>query len=109
MKQDMFCSEVSDEHITDGEYTHAKRVWEVFGCKPLSNYHDLCVKKDAALLADVFENFRSLCQEQYGLDPAHYYTSPGLCRDALLKKTGVEVKLLTDMKMGLLIKRGLRS
>ena len=46
------------------------------------------------LLADVFEIFRKTCMQQYGLDPAHYYTSPGLSWDALLKKTGVELELL---------------
>ena len=55
------------------------------------------MKTDVTLLADVFENFRNLCQEQYGLDPAHYYTSPGLSWDALLKKTGVELELFTDI------------
>ena len=52
---------------------------------------------DTLLLADVFENFRKVCQEKYGLDPAHYYTTPGLSWDALLKKTGVELELLTDL------------
>ena len=45
--------------------------------------------------------------EQYGLDPAHYYTSSGLSWDALLKKTGVELELLTDLEMHLFIERGM--
>ena len=83
-----FYSKLNDEHITDEEYAHVQTVWEAFGCKMLDDYHDLYVKTDVTLLADVFENFRNLCQEQYGLDPAHYYTSPGLSWDALLKKNG---------------------
>ena len=67
------------------------------------------MKTDVALLADVFENFRNLCQEQYGLDRAHYYTSPGLSWDALLIKTGAELELLTDIEMHLFIERGLRG
>jgi len=67
------------------------------------------VKTDVALLADVFENFRNLCQEQYGLDPAHYFTSPGLSWDALLKKTGVELELFTDLEMHLFVERGMRG
>ena len=62
-----------------------------------------------ALLADVFENFRNLCQEQYGLDPAHYLTSPGLSWDALLKKTGIELELFTDYEMHLFVERGMRG
>ena len=67
------------------------------------------MKTDVALLADVFENFRKVCQEQYGLDPAHHFTSPGLSWDALLKKTSVELELLTDIEMYNFVKRGMRG
>ena len=97
----MFYSKLNDEHITEDEYAHAKTVWETFECKTLGDYHDLYVKTDVALLADVFENFRKLCLEQYGLDLAHYFTSPGLSWDALLKKTCVELELFTDLEMHL--------
>jgi len=85
---------------------HVKAVWEAFGCKTMGDYHDLYLKTDVALLAVVFENFQNLCQEQYELDPANYYTSPGLSWDALLKKTGVEIELLTDYEMHLFVERG---
>ena len=62
--KEKFYSKLNDEHITDEEYAHAQRVWEAFGCKTLGEYHDPYVKTDVALLADVFENFRNLCQEQ---------------------------------------------
>ena len=62
----MFYSKLNDEHITEDEYAHAQTVWETFDCKTLGDYHDLYVKTDVALLADVFENFRNLCLEQYG-------------------------------------------
>jgi len=57
-------SKLNDEHITDEEYAYAQAVWEAYGCKALGDYHNLYVKTDVALLADVFENFRNLCQEQ---------------------------------------------
>ena len=53
--------------------------------------------------------FRKTCLRQYGLDPAHYYTSPGLSWDALLKKTGVELELLTDYDQHLFIEKGMRG
>jgi len=87
---------VNVKSFTEEEYHHTQQVWEVFGCENLGDYHDLCVTRDALLLADVFENFRKVCMKKYGLDPAHYYSSPGLCWDALLKKIGVELELLTD-------------
>ena len=107
--KESFYSKLNDEHITEDEYTHAKTVWETFECKTLGDYHDLYVKTDVALLADVFENFRKLCLEQYGLDPAHYFTSPGLSWDALLKKTGVELELFTDLEMHMFVERGIRG
>ena len=108
-KKEDFYSKLNDEHITEDEYAHAKTVWETFDCKTLGDYHDLYVKTDVALLADVFENFRKLCLQQYGLDPAHYFTSPGLSWDALLKKTGVELELFTDHEMHLFVERGIRG
>ncbi len=107
--KEKFYSKLNDEHIKVEEYEHALRVWEAFGCKTLCDYHDLYVKTDVALLADVFENFRKICLEQYELDPANYYTSPGLSWDTLLKKTGVELELLTEVDMHLFIERGLRG
>ena len=47
--------------------------------------------------------------ERYRLDPAHYYMSPGLKWDALLKHTRVELELLTDIEMYLFIEKGLCS
>jgi len=73
----------------------------------LRDYHNLCVKTDVILLADVFENFQKVCMGKYGLDPAHYYTAPGLSWDTLLKKTGVELELLRDLEMHLFIEKGM--
>ena len=108
-EKEHFYSKLNDENITDEEYEHTRKVWETFGCKTLGDYHDLYVKTDVALLADVFKNFRNICMDQYGLDPAHYYTSPGLSWDAILKKTGVKLELLTDLEMHLFIERGMRG
>ena len=100
---------MSGNGITDEEYEHAKQIWEALGCRNLGDYHNWYVATDTLLLADVFENFRKVCQEKYGLDPAHYYTTPGLSWDALLKKTGAELELLTDLDMHLMIERGMRG
>ena len=94
-----FYSSLTGGGITDEDYAHAQEVWDAFGRRTLCDYHDLYVATDSLLLADVFENFRKVCQEKYGLDPARYYSAPGLSWDALLKKTGVELELLTDMDM----------
>jgi len=108
-EKEKFFSSLSGKGITDDEYAHAQKVWETFGCQTMGDYHDVYLTTDVLLLADVFENFRKVCQGKYGLDPAHYYSAPGLSWDALLKKTGVELELLTDLDMHLFIERGMRG
>ena len=61
------------------------------------------------LLADVFETFRDLCMTNYELDPAWYYTAPGLAWDAALKMTKVELELLTDIDMLDMAEEGIRG
>ena len=104
-----FYSKLSDAHINDEDYCHAQKVWETFECRSLGDYSDLYCRTDVLFLADVFETFRKTCLRQYGLDPAHYYTSPGLSWDALLKKTRVELELLTDYDHHLFIEKGMRG
>jgi len=77
--------------------------------KTFREYHDLHLKTNVLLLADVFENFRSISLKNYDLDPAWYYTSPGLAWDACLKKTGVELELLSDPDMLLMVEQGIRG
>ena len=77
--------------------------------KTLGEYHDLYLKTDVLLLSNVFETFRNNCLEYYKLDPANFYTSPGLAWQACLKKTGVKLELLTDPDMLLMFEKGIRG
>ena len=106
--KEAFHSKLSDGHIDDEDYSHAKNVWMAFGCKTMGDYNLYC-RTDVLLLADVFETFWKTCLRQYGLDPAHYYTSPSLSWNALLKKTGVELELLTNYDQHLFIEKGMRG
>ena len=67
------------------------------------------MRSDTLLLADVFENFRNVCLSNYELDPAHFVSLPGLAWQACLKKTNVELELLTDYDMLLMIEEGIRG
>ena len=64
--------------------------------KNMGDYYDLYFKKDALLLADIFEKFIDTCLKFYGLDPCHYFGSSGLSWDAMLKMTGVKLKKISD-------------
>ena len=75
----------------------------------LGEYHDLYVRSDTLLLADIFENFRQSCLKNYELDPAHFVSLPGLAWQACLKKTNVELELLTDYDMLLMVEEGIRG
>ena len=107
--KDKFYSILNDQHITDDEYDHAKKVWKTFKIKTMGEYHDLYLKSDMFLLADVFENFRKTCMQYYKLDPCHYFTSPGLSWDAMLKMTNIKLELMTDIDMFQLIEKGMHG
>jgi len=95
--KDEFYSIPNDQHVFDDDYKHAKRVWKGFQLKNMGEYHDLYLMSDILLLADVFENFRKTCLEYYKLDPCHYFTSPGLSWDSMLKMIDIKLGLMTDM------------
>ena len=61
------------------------------------------------LLADVYEKFTDTCLKYYGLDPCHYFSSPGLSWDAMLKMTGIELEKISDIDKYLFIEKGLRG
>ena len=96
-------------NVSEGNYEHAQRVWKEFRIRNLGEYPDLNLRTDVILLANVFEAFRDTCLEHYKLDPAHFYTSPGLAWKACLKKTGIRLELLTDPDMLLMFEHGIRG
>ena len=75
----------------------------------MREHHDLYLKSDVLLLADVFENFKRVYLKEYQLDPCWYYTAPGLSYDAMLKTTGVALDLLTDIDMAMMIEKGIQG
>ena len=107
--KEAFYSKLNDEDMSDEDYEHARKVWETFEMKTLKDYHNLYNEVDVLLLADVFENFRNICIKNYKLDPAHYYTAPGLAWDAALKITKVNLELLSDIDMLLMVEKGVRG
>ncbi|GFT83707.1 uncharacterized protein TNCV_2826231 [Trichonephila clavipes] len=104
-----FYSKLNETDISDQDYKHAKAVWKAFNIKNLGEYSDLYVKTDVLILADVMEHFRNVCMETYKLDPAWYFSAPGLSWDAMLKTTKVRLELLDDYDMILMLEKGTRG
>ena len=106
---DAFYSNLNMSSIGEEDYQHAQRVWKEFGIHNLGDYHNLYLRTDVVLLANVYEAFRDTCLKHYKLDPVHFYTSPGLAWKACLKHTGIKLELLTDPDMLLMFERGIRG
>ena len=110
-----FYSNLNIENIDDIDYKHGNNVFKIFKLENLGDYHNLYVQSDTLLLADVFENFRDMCIKVYELDPAHFVSLPGLASppglawQACLKKTNIELELLTYYDMLLMVEEGIRG
>ena len=85
--------------MNEKDYLKANNIWNVLKTITMGDYHDLYLKAEVLLLADVFEKFISTCLDYYGLDPCHYFSSPGLSWDAMLKMTRIELDLISDIDM----------
>lgn len=101
-----FYNKLTDSSIKKKQYKIAKEIWQRFNIKTLQEYADIYLKTDVLLLADVFERFRDASLENYHLDPAHYFTTPGFTFDAMLYHTRVSLELITDIDQLLFIERG---
>jgi hypothetical protein len=102
-------NDLSDEPMKAKDYEFVQRVWKHFDMKTFEDYHDLYLEIDVLGLADLFEQFREISLNDYDLDPVYYYTLPGFSWDAMLKKTGVDLELLTDVNMYTFLERGIRG
>ena len=91
-----FFNKMNDVHISDSRYEHAQHIWNEFQC-------------DELILTDFFEKFRGTCLSNYGLNPLHYYTSPGLARDAAMKLSRVNLEMVTDIDMYKFIEQSMRG
>ena len=114
-----FYSQLNNTYCKDEDYKVAQHVWTHFDCKTMLDYHNLYLRSDVLLLADVFGAFKDVCYKIYGLDASYYYTSPGLSWDAFLKHSNEKsiedgkgefiIELLTDMNMYLFVESSIRG
>ena len=104
-----FYSSLKDECISEKDYLHPINIWNVFEINTMCACHDLYLQTDVLLLADVFEKFINTCLQYYGLDPCHYFSSPGLNWDVMLKMNETELDLVSEIDMHLFIEKGIRG
>ena len=107
--KEAFYSKLNLEGISDADFAHVQKVWEVFEIKNVGQYHNLYTQSDTLLLADVFESFRDKCIKIYDLDPANFLTAAGLAWQVCLKESKVELQLLTHIDMLLMVEKGIRG
>ena len=98
---------ISDGHISVKDYLTCEKIWDKFEMKNMGDYHDHYLKKDVLLLADVFGKFINTCLKYYKLDPCHYFSSPGLSCDAMLKMTDTKLEKISDIDKYLSIEKRL--
>ena len=90
-------------------YKNALKVWNKFEMKTIKDYHDLYLKCDVLLLADIFEKFRKNSSKNYGLCPSHYLSTRALSWDAMLNIKKVKLELISDLCMYILFEKGMRG
>ena len=100
---------ISDGHISIEDYLTCEKIWNKFKMKNMGDYHDHYLKKDALLLAHVFEKFIDTCLKHYELDPCHYFSSLGLSWDAMLKMADVKLEKISDIDEYYFIEKGSRG
>ena len=108
-KNESFFSSLNSDGISNEDYEHARNIWETFQMKNMGEYHDLYLKSDVVLLADVFENFRKPCLATYELHPCWYLTAPSFAWDCFLKITRVKMELLKRPDMHLFFEKQIRG
>ena len=109
LDKECYYSELNNENISDSDLDHVNNVCDAFKINNVGRYHDLYVKSDTALLADVFENFRDKCLSINKLDLVYYLSAPGFFWHSCLKMTKIKLELLTDNNMLLLFEEGIRG
>ena len=108
-EKEEFYSYLNMEDIADSDYNHAKRICKDFEIKSFGEYHDLYLKSNTLLLAEVFGNFRKMCLQIYQLDTVKFLSAPRLAWQAALKKSKVKLELLTDIDTLLMVEKGIRG
>ena len=103
----IFFSSLKDECISEKDYSRAFNILNLFRMNTICDYYDFYLKTEVLLLAVVFVRFINTWLKYYGLDPCHYFSSPGLGWDVMLKMT--EIELVSDAEIYLFVEKRMRG
>jgi len=106
--KEAFYNRLNNKEIGYDEYHEIKLMYKLH-CKTFKDYHDIYLRGDTVLLAEVFEKYRELSMESYGIDPAWYVSGPSFFYNAMLKMTGAKLPLIKDEEVYRLIKSNIRG
>jgi hypothetical protein len=104
-----FYDSLHQTHISNADYEHAQRVWTIMGCKTLQDYLLIYLDTDVLLLGDCFEKFRQLTMSTFHLDVGKFLTLPHFAYHAMLKQSGVQLDIMTDVEMYMFCKKNIRG
>jgi hypothetical protein len=104
-----FYNRLTEKEVSEEDYSYAEEVWNEFNCRNLGEFQDVYVTADVLSLADVFENFRNIAFQNYGLDCLQRVSLPGYSLQCMLKLTNVKIELLQDIDMYLFLEKNIHS
>lgn len=104
-----FYSNITEETITQEEYLFACKLFSDSGCKTLCDYMMLYLMTDVLLLAEIFQNFRTMIYDSYSLDPAAMLSSPGLSIQSFLYSSKAKLGLIKDVEVYTLFEDNVRG
>ncbi|XP_066600744.1 uncharacterized protein [Prorops nasuta] len=107
--RELFYNHLNECEISKNDYTHALKVRNTRNIQNISEYSDLYLKTDVLLLADIFENFRKSCINNYRLHPVHYFSLLSYTWDVILFYTDIKLELITNIDMLTFIERVIRG
>ena len=104
-----FYSTLSEQNISDEDYSNALQFWDIYETQHLAEYTARYCLLDTLLLAEVFNKFRNEIWDWLNLEPCRYLGLPSLSLDIFLKHTRAKIGLISDPEQFDLIERGLRG
>ena len=107
--QQYFYNHLSQTACTDIEYSHAKEVWSTFQVQNLKQYTMIYNHCDVLLLAEAYYLYRKVILHSFNLDPSHFYGTPTLAFNIMLKYSKCQLEHLSDSNINDFFRSSIRG